>query len=262
MSRTINGKTLEQVQGELKKDFPDNVFKQKNGNFYLPIEVIRERMDEIIGIFNYDFIQSDARLIQTGEQQNITIKGILIIKDDLGNIVTRKCCSGSSTVTYPNVKDNNNNTLLQDGKPVKQSVPSYFSNTLESAGTDAFKRCCKMIGIGFEQLSKKNDQKQSNSQQYQNHPQDVTFNVKILSEFVKKGSAYICDVQDEAGEKYELIIWNNVQKIIEKTCPMDKFIKSYTPNKFLKFKGYKKNYNGVEQIVMKTIGQSKKEACA
>lgn len=232
MSKTINGKPYTTIITELTAPFKEDEFKVldlKDPQAYLPSEVIKKRFDEVLGPFNYDFSCSDLQLIKTGTQENIILIGTLTIKNDNGEVVTSKSCAGGCSIIYP----------------TNSTTPTKVSNNAESASIDAFKRCAKMLGVGSDQLREMRKNK--------SNAHDKQYTVKFTSSFsTNTTGGYFANVKVN-NEDRVLVIWKDVQAIIEKTVPMSNFIKLYTPGKTLTVYGKLKTYKNTLQLIVSNV---------
>ena len=133
MNTTINGKTIEQVQKEFKMPFDSSLTKENlNGFVYVESSNYRERLDNVIGIFNYDEEYKQVEVVNLSNAYEIAVICRLTIKDDNGNVVKIVEASGGSKVIIPK----------ESGKP------QAMKNDLDTACIDAYRRCCVRLGIG------------------------------------------------------------------------------------------------------------------
>lgn len=240
MERKINGKTLKEVQKELQADFsPNELLINRYGFHYLPEEKIRERLDQAVGIFNYDYEISSPQIVLVGTRPHIALSGCLSIKDDDGNVVTKKSACGGTQII-----------MINDS-----GEAASLKNDLDSAASDVFKRCCKKLGIGEKQLRQlrgSNNQKDSNFSK-ETHELSL-FKIKFKEKFSALGkNGYAAKVEHE-GAEYKLVIWSNAVPLIEKHYPINEFMDKCKPGITISFYGYKdvfvsRNGNKENQIV-------------
>lgn len=228
--RTINGKSLVEIEQALKKPFvPDDFKTNRYGYKYLPVDKYRSRMDEVIGIFNYDFITSEPIVSVVGTRPHIAVTGRITIRDDKGNEVTTKAACGGAQVIMTNDKN--------------EAV--VFKNDCDSAAEDVFKRCCKSLGIAEAQLRQMRPAESPNEFNTADptEPQEL-FRVKLKEAFSSlgpKGFGAMVDIIGE-NEPRKLIIWKAGQQEIEKFISMEQFLKSYKAGKEFSLYGYKSTF--------------------
>ena len=233
MARTINGKSIGTVLNELSAPFHDSLIKENMFGYpYLPVEVYRERMDSVVGIMNYDVITSNPQIVFVGTRPQVLLKVTITIKDDEGNIVAKKESPGGVSV----IMDSNS----------KEAVS--VKNDTESAAHDAFKRCCKLFGIGERQLkSIRGNQKKGSSknmEQTMASPKEL-YRVTVNEKFKPIGKdGYTTMVTTEDGESLKLIIWKEAQEKISEKLSMEKFLQCYIPGKSFRLYGRKKLFSG------------------
>ena len=240
-NRTINEKNFNTIIKELCEPMEGST-RDFDGMPYIPIEEYEERLNNVVGVFNYNFKVEFPQFVQTGSEQNIIVKGSLEILDDDGNIVVVKETAGGKTVIY-----------LNDDKKQKTTQPKMVSNDVEIACNDAFKRCCKKLGMG--NITKK-EQNSSN-----NTSKSSYLELQINGAFeVKNNNYYRVPVYNaQEDENAILVIWNSEVQKIKKVVSMEKFVNMYTPGTTLKLYGKKNLFNNEKQYIMTDIYVSNKE---
>lgn len=229
MERTINGKTLEQVISELQAPFAQQEFKDNPaGYIYLPYESYRKRIDSVIGVFGYDFTITQTDWVIVGEKSHISCIGTLSLRDDAGNIVVVKSATGDADVIYRN----------SDGAVVKSG------NDAKTAANDAFKSCCRMLGIGDEQLRAKRTENRKNSSPdrrntnsspaSRNEAEEETLRVVVRGSFKSlSGKGYKAPaVIKETGEQVSLVLWKEGIEEVTKYMPLAEFLEKYRDKEF------------------------------
>lgn len=234
----INGKTFSQVLAELSTPFDESLFKDNPAGFsYLPFEVYLERMDTVIGVFNYDFEITHTDWVDVGEKKHISTVGKVTIRDDDGRVVSVKSATGDADVICKKVE--NPGDKPQAVKP---------GNDAKTAAHDAFKGCCRMLGVGDEQLrdkrkgnGNKGGTKSSNSA---SRPSGSSSNNANGTEEVVRvvvggafkslqGKGYKAPaVIKETGEKVSLILWNDGIEAVKKYMPLADFLEKYKDKEF------------------------------
>lgn len=218
MARTINKKSFDNIIKALAAPFDVNDFKpNKFGFYYLPVEKYQQRMDEVVGILNYDFITSEPRTCIVGTKPHISLSGTITIRDDDGNVVTQKSACGGCPVIMKNA----------------DNEAAAYKNDLESATQDVFKRCCKRLGIAEAQLKQLRREGKGSSEDIGGNAQTVSlYRVKLRESFSslgKNGYSAMVDVEGE-DEPRKLVIWQSAIVEIEKYIPIAKFINCYKAN--------------------------------
>ena len=163
MSRTINGKTWKDIMNELEKDFPEECIQIRDYDKvpYISVDDMRERFDSVLGIEHYSEIYRTKSVEKVRDTYVVTVQGRIEILDDNFEVMFVKESSGSSTITFPNVKRRNDagkneNVLDENGANVTMSTTTSFANDCKAAEQDAFKRIMKTcFHIGLKQLLEK-----------------------------------------------------------------------------------------------------------
>lgn len=232
--RTINGKPFAEIEKGLKKPFEPSDFKTNMYNFmYLPVEKFRTRLDEVVGILNYDFVTSEPVVTIVGTRPHISLTGSITIRDDNGNVVTTKAACGGAQVIMSSES--------------KEAV--IFKNDCDTAAEDVFKRCCKSLGIAEAQIKQLRPASTPAKQNVPDPSEPVSlFRVKLKESFSSLGSAgygAMVEVQGEQ-EPRKLVIWKEGQQAIEKFIPMAEFIKAYKAGKEFSLYGYRSTFKGTK----------------
>lgn len=227
--RTINGKSPEDIIKELTIPFkPDDFKVNRYGFHYLPVDKYRERLNEVVGVLNYDFVTSEPKVTTVGTRPHIPLSGSITIRDDAGNIVSVKAACGGTQVIMTNI---DNEAVL-------------FKNDCDSAAEDVFKRCCKSIGMAEAQIKQLRGTKGSdgNNNSYSEPTEPITlYRVKLREAFSsigKFGYGAMVDIDGET-EPRKMMIWKSGQQEIEKYMPIAKFIQNYKAGMTFSTYGYK-----------------------
>lgn len=224
--RTINGKPIQKVVEELKAPFADAEIKENPAGYaYLAYELFRQRLDTVVGM-NYDYVISQVAWVTIGEKTHISCVGTLSIRDDNGNIVTVKSATGGADVI----------TRSSDGVAVKPG------NDAKTADHDAFKSCCRMLGIADEQLRARRKGKKSNggttgqtSNSTQSGVQEEKIRVVVMGAFssLAGGKGYKAPaVIKETGEKVSLVLWKEGMEAVKKYMTLGEFFDKYKSKEF------------------------------
>jgi len=241
MARTINGKSFDEIIKELSAPFDVSDF-QKNifDFFYLPVEKYQQRLDEVVGILNYDFVTTKPQTCIIGTVPHISLCGTITLRDDDGNPVCSKSACGGAPV------------ILKS----KDNEAAAYKNDLETATQDVFKRCCKKLGIAEAQLK---SLRQKNDEIDPEQPVSL-YLVRLREAFssLKNRNNYgysaIVDIKGEK-EPRRLVLFKSAIEQIERFVPIGDFIKNYGPNSELYLYGRlitfnKKNGDKELQLIM------------
>lgn len=92
---TINGHSPKEVGELLKAPFDESKIKRRddNNSVYFPVEVFKERLDEVVGVMNYDYELKSIKRIEsvgTGKMSIIEVQVTITIKNDDG-VPVKKC---------------------------------------------------------------------------------------------------------------------------------------------------------------------------
>ena len=225
---TVNGKALAQVLKELSAPFDESMFKDNPAGFsYLPYEVYLARMDTVVGVLNYDFEISDTNWVTIGEKVHVSTVGKMTIRDDNGSVVAVKSSTGDADVICKR----------ETGEAVKAG------NDSKIAAHDAFKGCCRMFGIGDEQLRDKRKGKggkkpavaqQSTQPGTQTPASEEVLRVVVCGAFKSlQGKGYKAPAAiKETGEKVSLILWQEGIEAVQKYMPLADFLEKYKNKEF------------------------------
>lgn len=230
MSRTINGKTFDVVVDELQAPFPASVVKENQSGFpYIPIEEYRKRLDEVLTVLRYDYRISKAEWVTIGDREHMSCIGTLIVRDDEGAIVTVKMATGDADVITRN----------SDGAAVKSG------NDAKTAANDAFKSCCRMLGVGDAQLrecrkggnskgrASSQSSKTSGTTQSSVNEEEVRIVVKGAFKSLGGGKGYKAPaVVKETGEQVALILWQEGIDAVKKHMSLGDFLEKYKSKEF------------------------------
>lgn len=241
MTRSINGKSIGTVMEELSAPFDERLFRENDfGHHYLPVEAYRERLDTVVGTMNYDVTTSHPEIETVGSRPQVMLKAAIAIRDDNGDIVVIKESPGGCPV------------ILSSSSGEAVSV----RNDEESAASDAFKRCCKLLGMAGKQLKElRKGMGGSSARDGEVRPTEY-YKVVIRENFKKLGKdGYAASVAIDGGEVTKLVIWKEAQDKIEETIPMDEFLRLGVPGKSFCLYGRKSTFtpkggNPQNQLIM------------
>lgn len=213
MSNTINGKNIEQVVRELSIPFGEkDKEKTRNGFVSVNVQKYRDRLDSVIGVFNYSVEVVDTKYTETAILKTVAIT---IFYDD-GRVAVTKHGDGGDLLVYP------------EGA----TKPKDIGNTNESAASDAFKRACKLLRIGVDVYHENRvlTGRESNLISGMNTPgaQEVKeFKLIFSSPLVQDGSiknSYHADVRTVDGELVTLVIWEHDAQLLKERGQFDEVL--------------------------------------
>ena len=193
--RTMNTIPMKEIWEKLRAPFPPGEIKRhpSTGRAYIPVESIEKRLNETIGVGNWDFLVDPPQICRFGEggRESCIVSGRLILYDDRRIPVVRSTC-GAADLIYP-----------KDG-----TYPTSVANAVDSAVQDVFKRCAKRFGIA--RLGEKESPRQ------RSQPQEKVMKVTILEPFqaLPKGGAKAR--VSYSGHTYELVFWQKPWEMLQK----------------------------------------------
>lgn len=226
--KTINGQNWKQVMETLLEPFPAGVVQDRDGKPYIPANHFRERLDSVLA-YNYRDTYTELEVINVKDSSIVKVKCEISILDDNGDAIFTKQCYGGANIIFPK---------SEDGKSYLTTCWD-IPNSISSAEQDAFKRCCKRVGLGEREI--KNAKKQLSGK---------LMNVTFTTSYRKSNSNIYASVEHD-GVVYDFIYWNK-----------DGFLNGFSDeelNKSLKkgntIAGFfqEKVYNGKKQLILKNI---------
>ncbi len=149
--------------------------------------------------------------------------------------------------------------------------PVSLENSFKSADTDAFKVCCRRLGIGDKQLrtiKAEEKEKKGSSRENRRAPMTTEHTETYSLKYTGKASPIsdkgfkIPAVTDD-GEAIMVILWNksNSMAEISKVCELDKFVAAYSAKKVtVKGEVRESNYNGKPEKQLVVAELCKKSA--
>lgn len=227
--RTVNGMPICEVWKKLQAEFPSDAVKEhpSTGMAYIPVEKIEERLNNVVGMGNWDFeLIAPVQVCRFGAEgfESCVASGKLSIYDDERIPIVRST-SGAADVIYPK----------------NSTRPTSVANSVDSAVQDVFKRCAKRFGVGM-----KGKASARSRQSGRESPKEVVMKVTIMEPFkaLPKGGAKAKVCVD--GETLELYIWKKQWDDLQKTYG-EKFQIGQKLNE-MTFCGIRKEYRGSMQL--------------
>jgi hypothetical protein len=146
-TKTVNGHTKDEVLKLLTANIPEGCLDHTfDGYAYYPMQVYQDRLDEVVGVGNYDYIEDSLSETVVHGVTAINIRGTITIRYDDGDVFIQKSVYGSENVGVRN----SSSTKAEEGQ--REGDPNNLSNSVKAAATDAFVQCCRKLGIADRQL--------------------------------------------------------------------------------------------------------------
>lgn len=237
MNGTINGQNADAVLNALRKEIPEQCLKysEELKITYIPADVVRKRMDEVLG--NNYMTKYDAEVIlipDTESRQRPYIKATCSIEiiDDNGKVLLTRTGIGGSRV----IQGKDNGSVVNIG------------NDMDSACMDAFKRCCKEFGISSDKVGKGNKLGSTERRRPTENHDTKVYRICYLSDFSQKGNkGYSASVKVDDVE-YELVVWNDAAGIMSEKLGREWFRRGYS-GKSGSVKASEGSYQGKRQLI-------------
>ncbi len=247
--RTVNGYTKDELIEKLSAEF-DTVEKSHDGFPTIKIEQYQQRMREVVGICNYDYIVGEPKVVTIDGQTTVYGTGTLIIHYDDGEVFTTKSAYGS--------------TVLAKSRTSGENLD--LSKAIKSCDSDIFKACCKKLNIGDGQLRalKKKIKGEGNgaaSSSSTKEQADTTIRVQFTDLPKKMGTKGVkVAAVTEDGELVNVVLWNSLLALIPSKYTLEEFVKIYSENQLTVVGDMvKRTYNGKEeqQLIVKEFAKKK-----
>lgn len=234
---TINGHTLQEIGALMKKPFDESLFCERDNSMYLPAEHFKNRLDEVIGVMNYDYELKSVRryesVLAQGPKPLIEVQITITIKDDDG--VPVKKCEGIGVTQAIVIKDTG-----------KEKNPN---SDVSIAEKNAFKHLCQNVfGMADEQLSQLNCAKNKNSASQQASADLPKGNMKekiyLTKGFSRGGSNLYAKGKTETYQDIDIVIFGRELPGITKYMSESDFISKYTTGSEITLNGNYGMFNG------------------
>lgn len=240
---TINGKTMETIEQQLKEPFKESEFKQFDNYYYLPADAYIQRFNEVVGNKNYDFIPlAPLDVRQIGDRYCLSFTGTLIIRDDEGSVIKQIPGTGG----------------LEVARSKKGGIINY-NNQVQRVQKNALVSAIRHFDPGTEQLKairkakKRNgDTSNSISQSQEQEVFSVYFKQKITS-LKREGYKTVVDaltMDQESLKDIELVIFREGIASIRSRYNLQNFINAAEPGRQCYINGFLNEFRGKKQIVM------------
>lgn len=238
---TVNGKTLAQIEEELRKDFPKEEEKYSpEGALYFEIDSYEKRLNEVVGILNYNIDSTEVNIDEVAGNYVISLKMTIEIFGDDNSVIVRKSACGGSNVIIVNAT----------GKP------QNLKSNIDSATSEAYKNVCKKLGIGVGQMRTAKKEKKGKEQGIREEKTtengENLYCVRFLGPLNSGNRMYNADVMcTETGEKLRFVLFESEYKAIEQIAPLPQFVRWCKADAEFTFYGERKQFRNVQQIVFK-----------
>lgn len=238
MNGVINNKNADVVLNKLREEIPKNLlnYSDELKITYIPGEVVRNRMDEVLG--NNYTTKYDAQIILIPDiegRQRPYIKSectITVLDDDGKVLLTRSGIGGSKVIQ------------VKDSGAVKN-----IGNDMDSACIDAFKRCCKEFGISSPYVGKGNRLNATGHRAVTESKTECrVYQICYISDFSPKGrKGYSANVK-VGDTEYELVVWDDAASIMSTRLGNEWFKRGYS-GKSGQIKASEGSYQGKRQLI-------------
>lgn len=235
----INGKDKETIRKELSEEFPEKELKyvEEINVTCLSVDAVRKRLDSVLG-YNYteDYECSTELLPDKGDTLYpfVTVKCTITIYDDDGNVVTRKSRYGGERI-------------IRTAKGERLGSIVDIGNDVDSACSDAFKRCARLYGVTSSKVGKGNHLGNCNTKD----KEDV-YSITYLTEFAAVGGTggYSATVTVEGVGDVSLVVWSDASDSFSKCYGAEWYKNNYSGKKG-KVRGQLSTYHGKRQLIFK-----------
>ncbi len=204
MEKTINGHTKEEMLDLLMAEIPsDRLDHTWDGYAYYGMQVYQDRLNEVVGGGNYDYIEDGLCETTVHGVTAINIRGTITVRYDDGSICLQRSVYGSENVGVrsASAKDSEGGQNVGD--------PNNLSNSVKAAATDAFVQCCRKLGIADRQLRdiRNADKKKGRTSQNRQKSESEEFKVQLVGGFTGIGEKGFKIPIVMNGERMSVKLW-------------------------------------------------------
>lgn len=233
----INGKSKEEVMRELRADFKETEFKDRDGYPFLPYEVFVNRVETVLG-YNAQCDVINTKYEKVENSPVLLADARFVIFDDEGRILLSKSYPCGVNVIVSN----------------ESGACSNFSNATETLYQKAFSKGCKLYGVGVKQLKDKREALKDQKKTSSYSTEQERYTLKITQEFSANGKGYkgVAEVE-ELGESREICIWSQGITSIKEMMDMETFCLKMKPGVKFHIYGKEGEYRGKKQLVLNKI---------
>lgn len=236
---TVNGKSLPEIEEMLSRRFPDTAFSSADyrDSEYLKVEVLQQRLDEVVGKLNYDLEYTEPQIVTAvSGKVSVLIGCALTVYDDDRNPVVKKRYFSASDVL-----------VTMDGTPINGAMKQCIG----SAQSFALKKVImEGLGAGMDQIREKNAASShvTNGYQRQFGAQGQQMRIILLSDIRRYGSvlkARCADVETEEQMDFTVFMksFPEIESLYGTTETFCSVIKTGMIFEFLGHRDRDKNHN-------------------
>ncbi len=236
--KTINGMTRKEIEQKLSAPFAESeIKKDRNGFNYVEIGSYQKRMNEVLGVLNYDFEVDSQEIKTVGGKESVFLIGHITVRYDDGTECCRKSATGGTDII-----------VVKDTGKAKDSA-----SDLKSALSDLFKACCKKLGVSDDQLRALKNEKSEG--QTSKSAEEVTVKAFLSGDFKDLGGkGYSVTAKIDDGD-VSLMFWSDAVKKVEEKVKFDKFVQIYT-NRTITLVGKWGEYKGKKQFTVSNLSSA------
>lgn len=248
MSNTINGLTLKELFQALSAPFEPGQLKRRDMDdcVYLPYKEVRKRLNECTG-FRYDETYTPVK-VETitgpdGACRNIyTTQCTITLLSDEGTKIISRTCNGSSVASYVYKGDKK--------KGIEMLNTQAVENDIENACIDAFKRCCKRLGIDSEEKGRKSGGNGNRKGGAGSVSEEKQYYITFKSNFSSlRNGGFRADIYCESGETVLVIFPDSIKTFTSLMSDKTKSLgEANCAGKAISVVGTTLLFNGVKQI--------------
>lgn len=253
MERTINGIPYRTALESLVTRFKELRLPQReDGRYYLEVETAENILHEIIGIANFSFDLTDAKIDCLLDGYVITRTGKLTILDDDGREITHQSAAGGNDIAMKVLKDDKNRPLLDSNNSEKKKI-FQFSSDDKSAGRIAFKNCIQqLVGLKIPNKGKSLNKNTKKS--------NFTITLTKAADLLNNGMLKAPCIQTNSNTACELIVFSKtLSELAEKSnTTVAKIAASLKKGLVLDIVGNTQTYRNQVQIIAQEIHPSKR----
>lgn len=253
----VNGKELSQVFAEFAEPLDENLMKTAyDGSRYFPVEVYEGCLNEVVGRENYDLSFPELRVMEVGQGVKVTALCEVRIYDISGEVVcaTSKWGGANLNVSKAGTEEKFNTTVQQAQSYALVAVIKSFSVGMAQvrAAKQEQKAAAEQKAARPSAAPVKSVQDTPAGEKKSDAPEEVrVWKIRLLSGPSARSGNYLADCVDNDGVKYRLVMKSlTLEKSLEKIgMKLADFLRGCRPGTELNIEGYRKVYNGVEEII-------------
>lgn len=277
---TINGNEAGKVLENLTAPIPEKLIEyDMNGHPFISYYVMKNRIDEVVGVGNYDFLAPSSRVVEIGNDKWIMVTGTLVIKDDNRKAIKTVSVDGAERITI--VESGNVQNLANSAENAWQNafvkcmkclsapiakqlsdirngkaagtMPGNYSENNHTRTGGGMKPRTDLSGVG--KLFPTNQSNNANSDgSREGGKKKRVFNCTLKTALTHFNLGYKAEVYcDELGGVYPFRMFSEAVTAVERYMPISDFVSQCQVGTQIQFVGFVNNYNGNEQVVMESV---------